>query len=244
MSLGTEMEYKICESASLGGALSREKPRIGIVLLAAGQSRRMGVNKQLLPWRGKTILDAVCHALQVGWEQSNSSWNLENYPMVAVTDGDHDIDRIASSYGFSIAHNSSSALGQGTSIALGVQYLMNTFGTYPLDGIICSVSDQPLLDSMVIEKLIASFQQHRDETNRSIVVPKYGPTQHPGNPVLFGAHWFEALQQIEGDQGGRTIIRGAGHNFVEYESIIPEWGFDIDTPEDYNDLQHRESEGV
>ena len=238
------MEYKTCESAPLGGALSREIPRIGVVLLAAGQSRRMGNNKQLLPWRGKTILDAVCHALQVGWEQSNSSWNLEACPMVAVTGGDRDIDGIASSYGFSITHNGRSDLGQGISIALGVQYLVNTFGTHSLDGIICSVSDQPLLDSMVIEKLIASFQQHRDETNRTIVVPKYGPTQHPGNPVLFGAHWFEALQHIEGDQGGRTIIRGAGHNFVEYVSIIPEWGFDIDTPEDYNDLQHRESEGV
>ena len=238
------MEYKTCESAPLGGALSREIPRIGVVLLAAGQSRRMGNNKQLLPWRGKTILDAVCHALQIGWEQSHPSWNMETCPMVAVTGGDHDIDHIVSSYGFSITHNNCSDLGQGTSISLGVQYLVNTFGTHPLDGIICSVSDQPLLDSMVIEKLIASFQQYRDETNRTIVVPKYGPTQHPGNPVLFGAHWFEALQHIEGDQGGRTIIRGAGHNFVEYVSIIPEWGFDIDTPEDYNDLQHRESEGV
>ena len=238
------MEYKTGESAPLGGALSREIPRIGLVLLAAGQSRRMGTNKQLLPWRGKTILDDVCHALQVGWEQSNSSWNLEAYPMVAVTGGDHDIDRIASSYGFSITHNSRSDLGQGTSIALGVQYLMNTFGTHALDGIICSVSDQPLLNPMVVEQLITSFQQHRDETNRTIVVPKYGRTQHPGNPVLFGAHWFEDLQHIEGDQGGRTIIRGVGHNFVEYVSIIPEWGFDIDTPEDYNDLQHRESEGV
>ena len=111
------MEYKTGESAPLGGALSRETPRIGLVLLAAGQSRRMGTNKQLLPWRGKTILDAVCHALQVGWEQSNSSWNLEAYPMVAVTGGDHDIDRIASNYGFSITHNSRSDLGQGTSIA-------------------------------------------------------------------------------------------------------------------------------
>lgn len=238
------MEYKTGESAPLGGALSREIPRIGLVLLAAGQSRRMGTNKQLLPWRGKTILDAVCHALQIGWKRTNLSWSLETYPLVVVTGGDHDIDRIASSYGFSITHNSRSDLGQGTSIALGVQYLVNTFGTHFLDGIICSVSDQPLLDSMVIEKLIASFQQHRDETNRTIVVPKYGPTQHSGNPVLFGAHWFEALQHIEGDQGGRTIIRAAGHNFVEYVSIIPEWGFDIDTPEDYNDLQHRESEGV
>ena len=164
--------------------------------------------------------------------------------MVAVTGGDHDIDRIASNYGFSITHNSRSDLGQGTSIALGVKYLMNEFGTRALDGIICSVSDQPLLNPMVVEQLITSFQQHRDETNRTIVVPKYGTTQHPGNPVLFGAHWFEDLQHIEGDQGGRTIIRGVGQNFVEYVSIIPEWGFDIDTPEDYNDLQHRESEGV
>ena len=238
------MEYKPCESAPLGGALSREIPRIGVVLLAAGRSRRMGNNKQLLPWRGKTILDAVCHALQSGWEQTNPLWNLKNYPMVAVTGGDHDIDRIASSYGFSITHNGRSDLGQGTSIALGVQYLVNTFGTHFLDGIICSVSDQPLLKPMVVEQLITSFQQHRDETNRTIVVPKYGITQHPGNPVLFGAHWFEALQHIEGDQGGRTIIRDVGQNFVEYVSIIPEWGFDIDTPEDYNDLQHRESEGV
>lgn len=59
------MEYKTGESAPLGGALSREIPRIGIVLLAAGQSRRMGTNKQLLPWRGKTILDAVCHAYKL-----------------------------------------------------------------------------------------------------------------------------------------------------------------------------------
>ena len=67
------MEYKTGESAPLGGALSRETPRIGLVLLAAGQSRRMGTNKQLLPWRGKTILDAVCHALQIGWERTNPS---------------------------------------------------------------------------------------------------------------------------------------------------------------------------
>ena len=82
--------------------------------------------------------------------------------MVAVTGGDHDIDHIASSYGFSIIHNECSDLGQGTSIALGVKYLMNTFGTRALDGIICSVSDQPLLKPMVVEQLITSFQQYRE----------------------------------------------------------------------------------
>nr|WP_252896074.1 NTP transferase domain-containing protein [Veillonella rogosae] len=36
---------------------------IGIVLLVGGQAKRMGCNKQLLPWRGKTVLDAVCGGL-------------------------------------------------------------------------------------------------------------------------------------------------------------------------------------
>ena len=111
------MEYKTWESAPFGGAISRETPCIGIVLLAAGQSRRMGNNKQLLPWRGKTILDAVCHALQIGWKRTNPSWSLETYPLVAVTGGNNDIDHIASSYGLSITHNECSDLGQGTSIA-------------------------------------------------------------------------------------------------------------------------------
>ena len=37
-----------------------------------------------------------------------------------------------------------------------------------------------------------------------------GRTINQGNPVLFGSHWFDFLQQIQGDQGGKTIIRGDG----------------------------------
>ena len=47
--------------------IDRRPLHIGIVLLVGGQSKRMGRNKQLLPWRGKTVLDAVCGALQCGW---------------------------------------------------------------------------------------------------------------------------------------------------------------------------------
>ena len=35
-----------------------------------------------------------------------------------------------------------------------------------------------------------------------------------GNPVLFGSLWFESLQHIQGDQGGKTIIRGSGKDHV------------------------------
>lgn len=238
------MEYKACESAPVGGALLREFPRIGIVLLAAGQSRRMGTNKQLLLWRGKTVLDAVCHALQTGWIQSANGSSLVNYPFVAVTNDNRNIDEIVKNYGFSVVHNENPELGQGASIALGIQYLLSTYGRNYFDGIICSVSDQPLLCPKVIETLIQYFQQRHDADNRIIVVPKYGFTQHAGNPVMFGNHWFDALQTIEGDQGGRTIICGEGQDFIKYVYIASDWGDDVDTPEDYNDLLNRESEGV
>ena len=238
------MEYKACESAPLGGALSREFPRIGIVLLAAGRSRRMGRNKQLLPWNGNTVLDAVCHALQTGWTRSVTRYSLGKYPFVAVTSGDRNIDEIVKHYGFSVVHNGTPELGQGTSIALGIQYLLNEYGRNFFDGIICSVSDQPLLCPKVIETLIQCFQQQRNVNNRIIVVPKYGSTQYSGNPVIFGNHWFDALQNIEGDQGGRTIICGEGQDFIKHVYIASDWGIDVDTPEDYNDLLNRESEGV
>mgnify|MGYP007093266057 FL=1 len=61
---------------------------------------------------------------------------------------------------------------------------------------------------------------------------------------MFGNHWFDALQTIEGDQGGRTIICGEGQDFIKYVYIASDWGDDVDTPEDYNDLLNRESEGV
>ncbi len=50
-----------------------------------GQSKRMGCNKQLLPWRGKTVLDAVCGALQGGWGGQAVSTMSCKLPFVAVT---------------------------------------------------------------------------------------------------------------------------------------------------------------
>ncbi|MDU5088066.1 MAG: hypothetical protein E6246_03910 [Veillonella sp.] len=65
-----------------------------------------------------------------------------------------------------------------------------------------------------------------------------------GNPVLFGSHWFDYLQQIQGDQGGKTIIHGDGKAHVVKLWISDDIGDDIDTPDDFERLKHRESEAL
>ena len=70
--------------------IDRRPLHIGIVLLVGGQSKRMGCNKQLLPWRGKTVLDAVCGALQGGWGGQVASTMSCKLPFVAVTGDDHE----------------------------------------------------------------------------------------------------------------------------------------------------------
>ena len=81
--------------------IDRHPLHIGIVLLVGGQSKRMGCNKQLLPWRGKTVLDAVCGALQGGWGGQVASTVSCMLPFVAVTGDDHEkLEPIVTNYGF------------------------------------------------------------------------------------------------------------------------------------------------
>ena len=96
------------------------------------------------------------------------------------------------------------------------------------------MGDQPLLSAGVVSKLVTQFQAQHSE--QAIVCPRYGESQQPGNPVLFGAHWFNELKQIDGDKGGRRILKETGKPYVTYVSIQEDMGVDVDTPDDYQRL--------
>ena len=122
--------------------IDRRPLHIGIVLLVGGQAKRMGCNKQLLPWRGKTVLDAVCGALQCGWGGSVVPEMSCKLPFVAVTGDDHEkLEPIVTSYGFEAIRNEHPQLGQGVSIAMGVRHLVET-SPIPLDGMGSTSSDE------------------------------------------------------------------------------------------------------
>ena len=199
---------------------------IGCVLLGAGQSKRMGCAKQLLPYEGHTLLEIALS--KYGRMQ----------PLAVVIDPRMGVeDMVRKVQGIPVS-NEHPQWGQGTSIRLGVETLLEWERTHKerLEAIICGVIDQPLLDGQVIEDLCSAFRDIGDE--KAIVQPQYGSDKERGNPVVFGRYWADALCLIPGDMGGRVILRGEGAPHVTYVWLERErsWhsGIDIDTKEDYD----------
>lgn len=160
---------------------------------------------------------------------------------MAVTGDDHEkLEPIVTSYGFEAIRNDHPELGQGVSIAMGVRHLMNT-SSIPLDGILCSVGDQPLLTSAVVHEVIRAFNENFHP--KIIVVPHYGANYHREilfSLVLIGLIIYNRFK----DQGGKTIIHGDGKAHVVKLWISDDIGDDIDTPDDFERLKHRESEAL
>lgn len=205
---------------------------IGCVLLGAGQSKRMGSAKQLLMYQGRTLLEIAL------------SKYSKIQPLAVVIDPRMGVeDMVRKEQGIPVP-NEHPHLGQGTSIRLGVEALLQWECTKRerLEAILCGVIDQPLLDIQVIEKLCYAFRDIGDD--KAIVQPQYGPDQERGNPVVFGRYWADALCLIPGDKGGRVILRGEGASHVRQvwleKQCTMHSGVDIDTKEDYD---HIVSEG-
>lgn len=198
---------------------------IGCVLLGAGQSKRMGSAKQLLTYQGRTLLEIA----------------LSKYsrvqPLAVVIDPRMGVeDMVRKVQGIPVL-NEQPQLGQGTSIRLGVEALLQweCMQKERLEAILCGVIDQPLLNIQVIDELCHAFRNIGDE--KTIVQPQYGPDKERGNPVVFGRYWADALCLIPGDRGGRVILKGDGAPYVKHvwleRQCTMHSGIDVDTKEDY-----------
>jgi molybdenum cofactor cytidylyltransferase len=182
------------------------------ILLAAGNSTRMGSAKQLLDFRGqpllrhaaKSALSAGCHPVIVvlGAREPEIRSALANLPVEIVV-------------------NERWPEGMGTSIQAGLRALENRDVT----GAILTLVDQPFVTSGFLTGLVAS---HR-ESGRPIVAAQYSGTA--GVPVFFAREAFPLLMALKPDQGCKGVI--LGHPADALLVDCPEAAMDIDTPEDY-----------
>ena len=154
------------------------------IILAAGQSRRMGkTNKLTKIWNGKPLVRHVFEAARTS--------NLDN---VIVVSGYEPAKIEALLAGAKIVHNPDFQTGMAGSISIGVEAVGRETGVMILLG------DMPLITACYINNLLDRFNENPD----SIVVATCNGVQ--GNPVLFGRNYFEALRTLEGDQGARRLI--------------------------------------
>lgn len=189
---------------------------IGILILAAGSSSRMGVSKQMLPVEGTSLLGkTISTALETGYKN-----------IVVVLGSNADEHRIAANeFPVTSILNPEWRKGLGTSVKAGVRYFQSQNS---VKGIVILVCDQPKLTSSVILDLISKQKQ----THQSIVASRYGGTL--GVPALFMSDFFNAILTLQDDHGAKRIIL----QHQDHASMIdfPSGEIDLDTPEDYDNF--------
>jgi molybdenum cofactor cytidylyltransferase len=200
-------------------AVAEEEPvkevwgRVAAVVLAAGGSRRFGSPKQLLPWKGKTLLEHVVDTVLASSVQE-----------LFVVLGDQ-ADRLRSLLGerpIDVILNEDWEEGQSSSVRVGLEALPRA-----CQACLFVLADQPNLTSQLIDDLLTRYRR----TLAPIVAPAHRGRR--GNPVLFDRALFPELLRLKGDQGGRSIIERHLAQ-VELVEVSDEHLFlDIDRVSDY-----------
>jgi molybdenum cofactor cytidylyltransferase len=185
----------------------------GVIVLAAGNSSRMGQPKQLLPFRGSTLLR---HAAEIALTTGLG-------PVLIVLGSDAERCRLAlEELDVRVVLNADWEQGMGTSIRAGIEALES--GTPDLDGSLILLHDQPAISGARLRELVAAR-----ESNDLAVASVYDNTI--GVPAFFVRDLFKELRQLNGHQGARKILEKHAPRVRQFD--MPEAGEDIDTPSDY-----------
>ena len=183
------------------------------IVLAAGGSSRFGSPKQLLPWRGKTVLNSVV----------STAFDTGRAPVIVVHGASADRMEPSLPKECVVVRNDAWSEGQSSSIRIGLAQLSEE-----IDGVLILLGDQP----QVNPHFCSSIVQKGLECGK-ITIPYVNDRR--ANPVFFPKHTLKRLGQVTGDQGGRAI-------FSEFQVEYLPWlddcmALDIDTPEDYEKLK-------
>lgn len=163
-------------------------PACAVVILAAGSSSRLGSPKQLLPYRGKSLLQhAIDEALQAAIG-----------PVLVVLGSNADTIRAAlhrSNVTFLV--NDQWEEGMASSIRMGVNEVDQQT---QIDSILLMVCDQPFVSARLLKTMVRKQQ----ETGSGIIVCQYGESVGP--PTIFTRSYFPGLLALQGDAGAKKIV--------------------------------------
>lgn len=195
----------------------KSEAMIGLVILAAGESRRLGEPKQLLSFQGQTLLRRIA---EVGLASGCR-------PVVVVLGAySQHLQSELDALPIRIVRNPNWSMGMSTSIEVGVTAMEEEVN--PVTATVLALCDQPLLDAATIDLLVQTHQ----ETQKPIVVSAYNNTW--GTPALFDRMFWPELKNLMGQRGAQKV---ALRHPNQVEAVPFEDGiYDIDTHDDYNAL--------
>ncbi len=225
--------------------------RVTAVVLAAGQSRRMGTNKLLLPWGNTTVLGqtlanvraSAAHDLLLvtGHERERvealaaREWGaiaLDGAERCAATQESASMGRQSPAEVFDhapdrraplrLVHNTDYAKGMLASVQAAVRALPPN-----ADALLVVLGDQPMVTTATIDRLLQAYAA----APAGLVAPYYDGRR--GNPVLIDRRYFAELLALPADAAPRRLLARHTEDLlavaVDEEAVL----FDLDRPEEY-----------
>ncbi len=195
------------------------------VVLAAGQSSRMGRDKALLPWpknaQPGTLLSSAIQSL-------SDCCDL----VVVVTGANEDILRpVVDRCGATLVRNSGPERGQFSSLQTGLQEVLNR----GRDAAMVTLVDRPPPRATTLMTLVDTFANRTHEA--WAVVPEF-ESKH-GHPIVIGRQMIEAFLRAPATSNAREVTH-ANHSHILYLAVDDrQVTMNVDTPQDYASLESK-----
>ncbi len=188
------------------------------VVLSAGESRRMGSPKALLPIEERPFVERIVSELKAS-----------KVGKIVVVLG-HNAELIAPKIGhlpITIVVNKDYAKGQLSSLVAALRSLEAERIAGKVDGMLVHLVDHPFLSPALVNYMIDRFY----ESKKLIVVPCHKGQR--GHPVIFSSQLFSELLSTPLDQGAKAVVHAHRDETLEIETEEEGVTVDIDTPEEY-----------
>jgi molybdenum cofactor cytidylyltransferase len=186
---------------------------IRAIILAAGESKRMGAPKMLLPYKGKSVIEQVV---------SRVFSVLPGNITVVLGANSEAVRQVLCSYPVDFCINEKYTEGMFSSVLCGLDQVPPQ-----TDAVMLFLGDQPEVEISVIQAVIDVWE----EGSHGIVVPSAGGKR--GHPLLFATKYIPAISTFDPAEGMKSLRRkfpdDVAEVALENKSILT----DLDTPEDY-----------
>lgn len=194
-------------------------------VLSAGESRRMGSPKALLPIGERSFIEEIVFALKktkvgkilvvLGHNAAELQSKIAHLPVTFVINKDY-------------------TLGQLSSLVAAIRHLEKQEAEETVDGILVHLVDHPFLSPALVDQMIDRFY----ESKKLIVLPCYQGKR--GHPVIFSRDLFDELLRASMEQGAKVVVHAHRAETLEMETGEEGVTVDIDTRDEYRKFVGRE----
>ncbi len=186
---------------------------VGAIVLAAGESTRMGTQKLLLPFGGVTVIEHIVNRLL--------ATALEG--VLVVTGKDREgVSQALQSHPVLLAHNEDYRDGMLSSVRAGLRATPKNWSA-----ILVALGDHPSVDPHLVDDLIQEFSKRE----KGIIVPAHKGRR--GHPLLFASQYRDEILNNYDNVGLRGLFQAHADDIAVLETGSPLVLSDMDYPEDY-----------